>query len=114
MEKQNIKLTRYGVAHNLNFTPFKKEIDYGESSLVYHFSSEYYLKIFERKMNENRESINNSLSNRFGFTISNNVLCDITLYSKTEKRGFYITDSKEGFEWQENIILNGQKLMKKN
>ena len=114
MEKQEIKLTRWGVAHDLNFTPFTKLIDYGECSLTFHFSSAYYLELFEKKMLKNRESINSSLSNRFGFNIVNDLLCDIKLYSVTEKRGFYIKNDKEGFEWINNIILDGKNLMKKN
>ncbi len=116
MEKTEVKLTRWGVAHNLKLTPYKKEIDYGDKVLIYHFSSKQYLEIFEKKMDKNRETINASLSKRFGFDIVNDVLCDLKLYTATEKRGFYIIDnnSKEGFEWASNIILNGQKLMKKN
>ena len=113
MEKTEIKLTRWGVAHNLKLTPYKKEIDYGDKVLTFHFSSNQYLEIFEKKMLKNRETINTSLSKRFGFEIVNDILCDIKLYSVTEKRGFYITDSKEGFEWITNITLIGHKLMKK-
>lgn len=116
MEKSEVQLTRWGVAHNLQLSPYKKTIDYGENGgiLTFYFSSQLILEIFEKKLEENRKKINESLSKRFGFAIVNNVLCDVKLYSVTEKRGFLIKTEKEGFEWKEHIILNGAQLTKNN
>lgn len=116
MENSKSNLTRWGVAHNLRVSPYKKIIDYGENVgvLTFYFSSQLILDIFEKKLKQNRETINKSLSKRFGFEIVNDILCDIKLYSVTEKRGFLIEkeNDKEGFEWKEHIILNGVQLMK--
>ena len=102
------KLTRYNIAHNLNISPFHHEIDYGNGNILkYVFSSELYKSKFIDKLQSNRESINTSLSNRFGFTVVNDVLCDIKLYSTIEKRGFLLYSAGEKVEWLSNIELNG-------
>lgn len=109
------RLTRSGVAHDLTISPYKLKVVYEESgeTLTYVFSSEFYLNKFVEKAGANREKINKSLSNRFGFTIENNILADIKLYLTTETRGFMI----EGTDvWQRasNIKLNGVKVMSMN
>lgn len=105
-----VKLSKGGVTMNLQETPFKKKIIYASNNyVVFFFSSKLYLRKFEERLVENREKINSSLSNRFGFEIKNDVLCDIKLYSSIEKRGFLLKNHKEGFGCLENIRLDGKR-----
>lgn len=110
MSKQ---LTRSGIAHNLEISPYSLIVDYPDESLEYIFSSQQYKDIFYRKFIDNRTKINESLSNRFGFKIENNKLADIKLYSTTEKRGFLIK-GKEEYKWLDTIELIGVNLTHKN
>lgn len=109
-------LTRYGVAHDLNISPYRLEVPYEKEgvTLTFVFSSDLYRSIFYNKFLENREKISVSLSKRFGFQIENDLLCDIRLYSMVEKRGFLILKGEDKIVCQENIILDGVKLMSKS
>ncbi len=109
----NNHVTRYGVAHNLELSPYQHKIKYNDEELEFVFSSEQYKQIFLRKLEENRTKINDSLSKRFGFTIINNKLADLKLYSMTEKRGFLIK-GKEEYKWLDTIELIGEILIQRN
>lgn len=106
-------LTRWGVAHNLEISPYSLVVDYQDESIEYIFSSQQYKDIFYRKFIDNRIKINESLSNRFGFKIENDKLADLKLYSMTEKRGFLIK-GKEEYKCLNTIELIGVNLMNKN
>lgn len=104
------KLTRSGVAHDLTISPHLSIVKYGDKDeLTFVFSSEFYLNKFESRLEENREKINNSLSQRFGFNIRLNKLADIKLYEKTETRGFLIL-GKEEYTCLSTIKLDGKNL----
>lgn len=105
-------LTRNGVAYNLPDSPYRYNVDYGSHSITFVFSSNLYLRNFTRKLQGNRKAINLSLSNRFGFSIENNVLCDMKLYCSIEKRGFLIYQNGERFECLKSIRLDGSNLTK--
>lgn len=106
------KLTVNGIANNLKDSPYHYKINYNcNSYVIYVFSSKLYKGKFEERLESNRENINKSLSNRFGFEIVNNILCDVKLYSSIEKRGFLIKTNKAGFECLENIRLDGKNLI---
>lgn len=109
------KLTRSKVAYDLTISPHLLEIPYesGET-LVYVFSSELYKNNFYNRFLENREKINESLSNRFGFRITNDLLCDLKIYISIEKRGFLILRDKEKIVCVEDIILDGSRMMKQS
>jgi hypothetical protein len=104
------KLTRGGVALNFEESPYRYNIIYGDSSITYVFSSEFYRKNFIKKFVGNRKKINESLSNRFGFKISHDIICDLKLYSGIEKRGFLIYYNGARFECPKSIILDGETL----
>ena len=111
----DVKLTKSGVAYDLNDSPHRVKINYTVNSyFIFVFSSDLYKRKFEEKKEENRKRINESLSNRFGFDIKNDLLCDVLLYKNIEKRGFLIKNNKEGFECLENIRLDGRNLIQKN
>lgn len=107
-------LTRNGISYNLKTSPYKESINYNGEKITYKFSSNMYQEKFINKIKDNRITINNSLSKRFGFKIENNVLCDLKLYLSIEKRGFLI-ETKEGlFECLSTIKLDGMnKIIKK-
>lgn len=106
-------LTRWGVAHNLEISPYSLIVDYQDETLEYVFSSQQYKDIFYKKFIDNRVKINSSLSNRFGFKIENDKLADLKLYSMTEKRGFLIK-GKEEYKCLDTIELIGVNLIHKN
>lgn len=107
-------LTRNGIAYDLNISPHKLEVPYEGFTLTFVFSSNLYKQNFYERFLENREKIGGSLSNRFGFRIENDLLCDLKLYTMIEKRGFLVLKGEERFVCQESIILDGAKLMKKS
>ena len=79
------------VAHDLNISPHKTVVLYPEGQeLIFVFSSDLYRRKFEERLWENRDSINKSLTNRFGFQIRNDRVADLKLYTLIEKRGFLI------------------------
>ena len=95
-------------------TPYTHAINYGDEQIIYHFSSMVYKLKFINKKKDNREKINLSLTNRFGFEIKNNLLCDLKLYSQIEKRGFLIFNVEgEMFECLKSITLDGQRVIAK-
>lgn len=106
--QDNLNLTRSGIAYDLNISPHKLKITYDNDVVKFVFSSDLYKNIFLKKLEENREKINESLSNRFGFTIKNDVLCDIKLYSTIEKRGFLLDFNGKNIECLNTIKLDGK------
>lgn len=114
------KLSRGGIAYDLNVSPFTEVMKYedvdGNSTqeVKYVFSSDFYRIKFLSKIAENRKAINHSLSKRFGFEITNEVLCDLVLYSKIEKRGFLIVNNGVKITCLNNIKLDGMLMMSKN
>lgn len=107
-------LTRGGVAYDLEKSPFNYLIEYNGEVYEYKFSSKYNLDNFMQKSFDNRKQINESLTKRFGFAIENNLLADVKLYSKIEKRGFLIANQDRSFRCLNNIKLDGLSLIIKN
>ena len=105
------KLTRSNVAHNLNISPHQYIVKYGNDTITFVFSSELYKRKFEEKLFSHRDTINQSLSNRFGFQIVNDKLADLKLYTSIEKRGFLLYHNGDKVEWLTNIILDGSNLI---
>ena len=108
-----VKLTRNGICYDLSNTPYKQTVDYGDSKTIFSFSSELNRERFNNRIGENRKAINNSLSNRFNMIVELNKLADIDLYTKVEKRGFYIVANGRIVEWQEEVVINNEKTLRK-
>lgn len=108
------QLTRNNIARDLNISPHKKMVRYSNAVVVYVFSSEFYKEKFKRECVEHREKINNSLSNRFGFSIRAELVADLKLYSAIEKRGFLIYYNEDKVECLSDITLDGLMLTPKN
>ena len=108
-------LTRSNVAYNLHISPHRELIPYGDDSQVeYVFSSDLYRRKFLEKQKANREEINRSLSNRFGFQIENGILADLRLYTTIEKRGFLLYRNGVEVVCPDGILLDGVKMVVKN
>lgn len=105
------KLTRSNVAHDLTISPHETNITYPNGVITYVFSSDLYRQKFTERIHENRAKINASLSNRFKFSIENDVLCDLNLYMAIEKRGFLLYKDGRRFVCLDEIKLNGLTLM---
>ena len=107
-------LSRNGISYNLKLSPYEYILKYSNNEFIkFKFSSLLYKEKFIDRYEGNRETINRSLSKRFGIDLSNNVLCDLKLYSSIEKRGFLI-ETKEGYYECLNIIkLDGQNKIQK-
>lgn len=100
--------SRNGIYYNLENSEYRHTVD----GVTYVFSSKLHRDNFINRLEENRESINSSLSNRFNFAVEVNRIADCVLYRKIEKRGFLIV-TNEGSIWQNNHLkCDGVKLMK--
>lgn len=114
----NSNLTRGGVACDFKSSPYRYCLTYDRSrkitdigdSVTYVFSSRLYRDKFIKQYKSNRKKINESLSNRFGFSVEFNILADLKLYGSIEKRGFLIYQNGEAFECLNSIILDGEKM----
>lgn len=104
-------LTRSNIAYDLNISPHKLEVVYPDEVLTYVFSSDLYRQKFNDKIESHRDKISESLTNRFGFTIENNKLADLKLYTTIEKRGFLIYKGQVKVECLSSITLDGNHLI---
>ena len=108
------QLTRNNIAHDLNISPHRFVQRYSNDYVTYVFSSEFYREKFRRECREHSEKVNNSLSNRFGFSIRAELVADLKLYSAIEKRGFLIYYNEDKVECLNDITLDGLMLTQKN
>lgn len=99
-------LSPRGICYNLKESPYT--ISTGD--IVFYFSSEFYRQKFEEEADAHRLKISESLSNRFDLKLSFKNMADIVLYSKIEKRGFYLTYKGVEYNCKKNLILRGDKV----
>ena len=76
----------------------------------YYFSSKLHADKFRERLEDKRNQVNYSLSNRFNMHIKLDAIADIMLYVSIEKRGFYILTEGGAAECLSSILLNGEKL----
>jgi hypothetical protein len=100
--------TRNGIYYNLKESSYKLKVD----NLEFFFSSKKYLRKFYESYSNNREFLKSSLYNRWGFYVEANTLYDIVLYSKIEKRGFYLKMNGDEYSCLENVNLYLEKKIK--
>lgn len=103
-------LSRRNICYNLEKTPYKLDISYGDQVITYYFSSKLYKQKFEERREDHRFTIEESLTKRFGFTIKSDMIADIRLYSSIEKRGFLISGNGEHKQWLSSITLDGIRM----
>lgn len=96
-------LSRNNICYDLRKSHFRCTRD----GVTYVFSSRLHLNKFKERADAHRETINQSLSNRFNFAVNVNTLADVVLYNKIETRGFLIVAEGEQIECQSKLLLNG-------
>lgn len=96
-------ITRNGVVYDLTISSYRCTID----GLTFVFSSRLHLDNFKKRLHENRERINTSLSKRFNYNIDVSQLADLVLYRKIENRGFLVLTSEGKELWQNNLKYVG-------
>lgn len=96
-------ITKNGVCYDLKISPYRLT----QGNLTFVFSSKPHLDKFKKKLRENRDIINYSLSKRFNFHIDVSQLADIVLYRKIETRGFLIVTAEGNELCQDNITFGG-------
>ena len=93
-------ITAHGVCYDLEETPYR----YEWRGITYCFSSIPHLNKFKREVRKRELWLNDSLSRRFGVTVSLELVADIQLYRQVETRGFYIL-TNDGAEYKEPIHI---------
>lgn len=103
-------ITKNGVYYDLTISTYRHK----EGDLVYVFSSKMHLDKFKKKLKENRDIINYSLTKRFNVPINVSKLADIVLYRKIETRGFLIYTITGKELCRENITFVGGEVTTQN
>lgn len=96
-------ISKNGVVYDLSISPYR----HTTGGLIYVFSSQLHLDKFKRKLKENRDIINYSLTRRFNMTVNASQLADVVLYRKIETRGFLIVTVEGKQLCQDNITYGG-------
>lgn len=108
-------MTRRNIEYMLSKSPFTVSMGYERNyTITYYFSSGNHATKFLEKYKDNRDKINESLSNRFNIFIDFAIMCDIVFYAKVESRGFYININGGVATCLNQIILGGEKAIPKN
>lgn len=102
--------SRNGVCYDLQRSTYRTTVN----GLTFVFSSRLHLDKFKKKLQENRDIINYSLTRRFNVTVDVSQLADIVLYKKIETRGFLIVTNEGNELWQENLRYVGGKATLRN
>lgn len=103
-------LTRNGVCYDLVKSPYRITLD----NVTFVFSSQPHLDKFESRLKTNRETINYSLTKRFGFSVNVSTLADVVLYKKIETRGFLIEVEEVEYKCLKSLKLDGAKVTTRN
>lgn len=103
-------ISRNGVVYDLNISSYRHTV----GNLTYVFSSKLHLDKFKKKMKENRDIINYSLTKRFNISVDVSQLADIVLYRKIETRGFLIVTGEGKELCQNNITYVGGEVTIQN
>lgn len=96
-------ITRNGVCYDLTISSYRHTV----GRMTYVFSSRLHLDKFKKKLKENRDIINYSLSKRFNLSVDVTELADLVLYRKIETRGFLIVTDEGNELCQDNITYVG-------
>lgn len=88
------KLSAQGVCYDLEETPYRMEW----RGITYCFSSVYHMNKFKREVRKRELWLSDSLSRRFGMSITLDVVADVQLYQQIESRGFYVI-TNDGAEY---------------
>lgn len=87
-----VNTTPYGVCYDLPDSPYA--VRCGVWS--FHFSTQRNARNFNDKVSGRREWLTDSLTRRFHYVVTADVLAIFQLYEQIEKRGFYALDTSTG------------------
>ena len=106
------ELTRRGICYNLEKSPYSTTLVYGDKLIIFYFSSARYKEKFDSELEAARDTLHESLSKRFKIKITFDILSDLILYRKIEKRGFHVFYDGEAYrQWPSSIKLDGVNQM---
>jgi len=105
-------VTRNGVYYDLTKSSFK--FTTLDTKMIFVFSSDLHMFKFEDQYKAHRKELNLKLKARYRLDINTTVLADLVLYNKIETRGFLIINEGGQTLCQENLILIGEKAMRKS
>ncbi len=100
--------TRYGVEYDLKRSKYV-EVVWG---FELHFSSIPHLEKFRAGWMKHVDWINDGMSRKFHMETKMDYLALIDFYRRTETRGFYIVNLKNGVEYEcaQNLLFHGTKI----
>lgn len=101
-------VTKNGICYDLKDSPYFCSVGF----YTFFFSSPAHLNKFRKGLEANRDWLNDSMTRRFKFNMSLDVLADFSLYRKIETRGFLIINDLTGvaYECPESIEFHGMKI----
>lgn len=103
-------ISRNGVYYDLTMSMYRYKV----GNLTFVFSSKLHLDKFKKKLKENRDIINYSLTKRFNIAVDVSQLADVVLYRKIETRGFLIVTGEGNELCQNNITYVGGEVTIQN
>lgn len=101
-------MTRNGVCYNFFNSPYIYECN----GIVYVFSSQLHKEKFKKRKGNHRKQMVTRLFSIFHIHMDATTASDILLYQKTETRGFLIRQGGDIFTCPQEILLDGEKLIK--
>lgn len=99
-------LSPNGVAYNLRSSPFISV----RNEIIFYFSSIKHKEKFDLNARIKEEWMNDSFFRRFHFKIESDIIADLQLYEKIEKRGFLIEYRGEFIECLQDVVLGGMQI----
>lgn len=104
--------TRNGIYYNLSHSKYTFVVP--DTNIKFVFSSMLYMTKFKEQYLLNREQQNIKFKSRYKLNIATVILPDVMLYNKIEKRGFLIINERGQELCQENLLLNGEQVTRKD
>mgnify|MGYP002515128268 CR=1 FL=1 len=102
-------MTRGGIEYNFSVSPFTVDTE----KYTFVFSSQLHADKFREGLKENRQRINESLSNRFNIYIYADEIADFLLYGAIERRGYLIKDHEgRAIKCQNEIHIKCERAQK--
>lgn len=105
--------TRNGIFYDLRESIFIFNSGDLDKEIELRFSSLRNLQRYLLGVEEHVEKIDAKLSNMLGFNVHNETMGLLSYYFQIEKRGCYIRVGEEVILWQNEVILQGENVMRK-
>lgn len=105
--------TRNGIYYDLRESIFIFNTGDHDKEIELRFSSLRNLQRYLLGVEEHIEKIDAKLSNMLGVEAHNDTMGLLSYYFQIERRGCYIRTGKEIILWQNEVILQGENVMRK-